>query len=180
MMMRRYRYVEDGLTLGNPETDAIVTQTRRNVKLWNRLDQNQDQDPERDEDEANGHALVQVVKRQDSLLFDGMAEMLSTCNQSENEGDKRCADCEYKTSYGVKSQGDFGGVRLCLGCTTEWGLYLESFPDRAAVVFPFLHNSKSKSKSNGQSITSQGLETRGKRRAHGLDNPVRNGKRRRV
>ncbi|KAL8387038.1 hypothetical protein RB595_010204 [Gaeumannomyces hyphopodioides] len=40
MMMRRYRFVEEDLTIGRPETDAIVAQTRRNVKLWNRVDAN--------------------------------------------------------------------------------------------------------------------------------------------
>ncbi|KAL8351287.1 hypothetical protein RB598_006188 [Gaeumannomyces tritici] len=38
MMMRRYRFVEEGLTIGRAETDVVVAETRRNVKLWNRVD----------------------------------------------------------------------------------------------------------------------------------------------
>ncbi|TLS25786.1 hypothetical protein PpBr36_06879 [Pyricularia pennisetigena] len=38
MMMRRYRFVEEDLTIGKPETAAVVAQTRRNFKLWNRVD----------------------------------------------------------------------------------------------------------------------------------------------
>lgn len=38
MMMRRYRFVEEDLTVGKPETAAVVAETRRNFKLWNRVD----------------------------------------------------------------------------------------------------------------------------------------------
>jgi len=38
MMMRRYRFVEDGLMIGRPETDHVIAQTRQHVKLWNRVD----------------------------------------------------------------------------------------------------------------------------------------------
>ncbi|KAF7349846.1 Alpha-ionylideneethane synthase abl3 [Mycena venus] len=37
MMMRRYRFVEEGLTIGKPETNQVITQTRANFKLWNRV-----------------------------------------------------------------------------------------------------------------------------------------------
>ncbi|KAK3349211.1 hypothetical protein B0T25DRAFT_609867 [Lasiosphaeria hispida] len=37
LMMRRHRYVEDGLALENPETDVIIAQAERNVKLWSRM-----------------------------------------------------------------------------------------------------------------------------------------------
>jgi hypothetical protein len=33
MMMRRYRFVEEGLTIGRFETDEVINQARRNVKL---------------------------------------------------------------------------------------------------------------------------------------------------
>ncbi|MGH3854183.1 MAG: hypothetical protein ACRDR6_11945 [Pseudonocardiaceae bacterium] len=36
--MRRYRFVEDGLRLGNPETSAVVADARNGVKLWYRND----------------------------------------------------------------------------------------------------------------------------------------------
>lgn len=38
MMMRRYRFVEEDLTVGKAETAAVVDETRHNVKLWNRVD----------------------------------------------------------------------------------------------------------------------------------------------
>jgi hypothetical protein len=36
--MRRYRFVEDGLMIGKPETTAVVKQARQHFKLWNRVD----------------------------------------------------------------------------------------------------------------------------------------------
>ncbi|MGW3635424.1 hypothetical protein ACWD7F_35700 [Streptomyces sp. NPDC005122] len=38
MSMRRYRFVEDGLTIGTPETSEVVRAARANVKLWYRSD----------------------------------------------------------------------------------------------------------------------------------------------
>lgn len=172
MMMRRYRYVEDGLTIGNPETDAIVTETRKNVKLWNRLEQNVERQQLGQDEGGDGDAFAAVLTRQESLMFEGMADLLGD-KDSEKE---RCEDCKYKQSYGVKAKGNFGGVKLCQGCVTEWGLYLKSFPDRAAAIFPFLHNSKY----GRQSITVEKPSVGNKRRAHGLDAPLRNRKRRRV
>jgi hypothetical protein len=39
MIMRRYRFVEEGLTLGRPEDQRVIAQTRNNFKLWNRIDE---------------------------------------------------------------------------------------------------------------------------------------------
>lgn len=36
MSMRRYRFVNDGLVLGIPETHAVVDDARASVKLWYR------------------------------------------------------------------------------------------------------------------------------------------------
>jgi hypothetical protein len=47
MMMRRYRFVEEGLTVGRLETEDVVAETRRNVKLWHRFDDSDVQNQER-------------------------------------------------------------------------------------------------------------------------------------
>ena len=164
MMMRRYRYVEDGLTIGNPETDSIVAQTERNVKLWNRVtvgegSQSRSQ-PRSKQDETtkphkhhqkknepshirkeegdifiNDQEFKTILENQSTLLFPGMADMLLP----PDNNDKQCKKCRYKPSYGIATvKGEFGGVRLCGGCEAEWGRYIEKFPERAGVVFPFL------------------------------------------
>ncbi len=37
-MMRRCHFVEDNLTVGNPESEMVVAQMRQNYKQWNRTD----------------------------------------------------------------------------------------------------------------------------------------------
>ncbi|KAJ7691576.1 hypothetical protein B0H17DRAFT_557715 [Mycena rosella] len=128
MMMRRYRFVDEGLTIGKPETEHVVTQTRANFKLWNRVDANRvkevgEQDIQRYRD---------VLARSDELMFRGLAEALQTA------GDGHCDTCRYRASYGAEVTHRFGGVELCERCRAEWRDFLERFPERAAQVFPEL------------------------------------------
>ncbi|XP_014550457.1 hypothetical protein COCVIDRAFT_43022 [Bipolaris victoriae FI3] len=110
MMMRRYRFVEEGLTLGRPDTKNVIAQTRRNVKLWNRLH------------EREG------IKEQ--RLEHGLAAMLEKANQT------LCSECEYRESYGVPQDHTFGGVSLCAGCQLEWSEYIENVLERMVEAFP--------------------------------------------
>jgi len=126
MMMRRYRFTEEDLTIGLPEDEDVVTQTRRNVKLWNRVD-------------VTGRSVhdvryATVVARSEELMFPGLAEAL------EESVVGHCEDCRHRLSYGAEGLGRFGGVELCDRCREEWQAYLRSFPTRAAAVFPVLRS----------------------------------------
>lgn len=124
--MRRYRFVEDGLALGKPETEQVVSDARKHVKLWNRVDM--------DVGLAADDRYAAVVARKDELLFPGLAEMLE-------QGEKgHCKDCLYPGVYGVQAAGQFGGVRLCDGCKAEWGDYMGSIFTRAVEAFPELRS----------------------------------------
>jgi hypothetical protein len=127
MMMRRYRFVEDGLMIGRPETEDVVAQTRQHVKLWNRVDAAGIQSST-----TETARYRNVIAGSKKLLIDGLADML----EGSNEGD--CVDCTYRhnLSYGAQASEEFGGVKLCDGCKEEWRSYLESLPARAAKVFP--------------------------------------------
>ncbi|KAH8887800.1 hypothetical protein GQ53DRAFT_784052 [Thozetella sp. PMI_491] len=129
MTMRRYRFVEDGLTIGKPETDYVVNQTRENYKLWNRVDVLAAAENDL---QADVKSYEDAMSRSNELLFPGQAEIL------ERGGDGHCSQCQYRASYGAKTTGQFGGVRLCGGCRAEWQRYLETFQDRATKVFPIL------------------------------------------
>jgi hypothetical protein len=124
MMMRRYRFTEEGLTIGRPETEQVVTQTRRNVKLWNRVDAT----ARSVHDARYAGALAQS----DKLMFPGLADIL------EKSLDPHCDRCRHRVSYGAEASGSFGGVDLCAECRVEWQAYLVSLPARAADVFPAL------------------------------------------
>ncbi|RYP03581.1 hypothetical protein DL764_005042 [Monosporascus ibericus] len=132
LMMRRYRFVEEDLTVGRPETDAVVTETRRNVKLWNRVDADiHDVNKKFPSTEVSGvqryHALL---KRSEELMFPELPEFL------ELGGKPHCNRCVYRTSYGAEQSHCFGGVTLCLGCQAMWRGYVEALPERAKEVFP--------------------------------------------
>jgi hypothetical protein len=127
LVMRRYRFVEDGMMIGLPETSTVVKQARQNIKLWNRVDV------------ENGN--VQDVKRynhliarSDELMFDGLREFLDA------NGEKTCEHCQHRETYGANTSFAFGGVQLCDGCKDLWGAYVESFPDRFADVFQEIKN----------------------------------------
>ncbi|KAJ6489436.1 hypothetical protein DFH09DRAFT_1377516 [Mycena vulgaris] len=126
MMMRRYRFVDEDLTIGRPETEHVVTQTRANFKLWNRID------AVNDVGEESIQRYRDALAREDVLLFPGLAEILETA------GDGLCDTCHYRASYGAKTTHRFGGVELCDSCKASWRKFLVAFPERAAQAFPEL------------------------------------------
>jgi len=154
MMMRRYRFAEDGLTIGNPETDGIVEEAERNVKLWNRVGV-VERGGEGGVSGEGREGFEGIVTRKDTLLFEGMAEML------EGEGVKRCGKCSYRRSYGARVKGEFGGVKLCGECETQWKTYLESFPERAAAVFSGFGDMSAEEQSHTEIPAAAGKKKRG-------------------
>ena len=120
MMMRRYRYVEDGLTIGNPETEHIVRQTRRNFKLWYRVDASEHSNP--------GPLYQDVMAQENKLLIPGLLDLL------ENSGTSPCANCRYRESYGAEASREFGGVALCEECRDSWQAYMKSLPARSEEI----------------------------------------------
>lgn len=130
MMMRRYRFVEEDLTVGREEDAGVVDQTRKNYKLWNRIDANNIHATQADE--ANLERYRRVIANCEELLIPGLAEYLET------GGEGHCDTCQYRVSYGAETTHRFGGVQLCESCKPQWREFLLSFPGRAAKVFPEL------------------------------------------
>ncbi|MCS7483825.1 hypothetical protein ACFFQW_38450 [Umezawaea endophytica] len=129
MMMRRYRFTEEDLTIGLPETERVVIQTRQNFKLWNRIDMM--------EKKYHDERYANVVANGEKLMFPGLVIML------EGSGNGNCGRCRYRPSYGAEAFGRFGGVELCDSCKAQWQYYLKKFPARAAEVFPDLLSQRS-------------------------------------
>ncbi|KAI4929641.1 Molybdenum cofactor sulfurase [Alternaria infectoria] len=127
MMMRRYRFIEDGMMIGRPETTAVITQARQQFKLWNRVDM---QDGDAKDVERYNHLMA----RSDELMFDGLREFLDASN------DGTCKACQYRETHGGHTSFSFGGIKLCDGCKESWGAYVESFSARFADVFPEIKN----------------------------------------
>lgn len=127
MMMRRYRFVEEGLTLGKPDTKNVIAQTRGNVKLWNRLDEQEGMKEQRLQS-LDQYRLV--LEGEEFLLFSGLGAMLKEADQT------LCSKCEYREIYGAPRDHTFGGVFLCAGCQQEWVEYVESVLERMTEAFP--------------------------------------------
>ncbi|EPS37552.1 hypothetical protein H072_8759 [Dactylellina haptotyla CBS 200.50] len=122
IMMRRYRFVEEGLTLGRPENAEVVSQTGKNVNLWFRVEPNAKM-PEKERYNS-------VMARKDDLMYEGLAECLERSNTVQ------CSDCVQKSTYGADDLYQFGGVKLCVGCQQKWKQWVTSFPARMAEAFP--------------------------------------------
>ncbi|KAM7216474.1 hypothetical protein V8F06_008187 [Rhypophila decipiens] len=146
LMMRRYRFVEEGLMVGKEEDEEVVSQTKKHVKLWNRVEiqLTEEGGNEITEDETlNGIEnrkvrYMHVIRNKDRLLFDGLAELL----ELQMPDRVRCSDCNYRSSYGSEGLGQFGGVQLCRECKEGWRVWIESLPRRAAEAFPELRETR--------------------------------------
>ena len=125
MMMRRYRFVEEGLTVGKAETDAVINEARDHIKLWNRIDAECD----RSKDLKRYKTLITEGGH---LLFEGLADILDKGDQPS------CLDCVFRDSYGAKATHQFGGVEKCMRCQEEGRAYLTFLPFRAIAAFPEL------------------------------------------
>jgi hypothetical protein len=108
MMMRRYRFVEEGLTVGKAETDAVINEARDHIKLWNRIDAECDR--------------IKDLKRYKTLIAES-GHLLY---------------CVFRDSYGAKATHQFGGVEKCMRCQEEGRAYLKFLPFRAIAAFPEL------------------------------------------
>lgn len=126
MTTRRYRFVDDGLSLSTPETEKVIVETRQNLKLWNRLDSSESK---QDSEPSTLYPETVVHKE---YLIDGLADILAS------DDSEHCSTCRYRTSYGADSPGQFGGVKLCNECRKDWSDYAQSLPARAEQVFPVL------------------------------------------
>ncbi|KAF7366653.1 putative aba 3 protein [Mycena sanguinolenta] len=128
MTMRRYRFVEQGLTIGMPEDTRMVEETRKNAKLWNRMDGK----------EAVTHAwdetsYLSALETEEKLMFEGFGDILRQGSAHA------CKDCSKNSvDLAARQMYQFAGVHLCETCRREWDAYVRAFPHRAAEVFPVL------------------------------------------
>jgi hypothetical protein len=124
MMMRRYRFVEETLSMGRPENQAVIQQTRENFKLWNRIDA---EDEALRIDEARYRVMIGLEEK---LMFPGLADLLERAGQSEP------SESEEAVSIGAKDMLQFSGVKLSTDRQETWRNFHESLPQRAKKAFP--------------------------------------------
>ncbi|KAF8182497.1 hypothetical protein K438DRAFT_1600700 [Mycena galopus ATCC 62051] len=128
MLMRRYRFVDENLTIGVPDAEEVVSLARANFKLWYRIDANNTKDV----GEEHVQRYKDVLSASEEVFIPGLGQTLETA------GDGKCDTCIHRASYGAEDIHCFGGVQLCNDCLASWRHFIESFPDRAAKAFPEL------------------------------------------
>ncbi|MFJ1767938.1 hypothetical protein ACIOD2_46995 [Amycolatopsis sp. NPDC088138] len=119
MMMHRYRFIEDGLVIGKPESDEVIEQTRHGVKLWYRNEANPESEKRRDD----------AIARMSPILTPGLAELLTLPDE------QKCPKCVRREVYGVTAPGQFGGVALCPDCTATYRDYVHTSEERWSRAF---------------------------------------------
>ena len=129
MLTRRYRFVEEDLTIGKPEDDAVVSETRLNFKLWHRVDGPTELSPA---DAPGMERFLEMQKRGEEIMFPELPSLL------ERGSKPNCDRFFYRISYGSTEIHSFGGVELCCGCRAIWKGYIESLPERVQHIFPGL------------------------------------------
>ncbi|PCD22281.1 hypothetical protein AU210_016071 [Fusarium oxysporum f. sp. radicis-cucumerinum] len=125
MMTRRYRFVEDGLMIGRPETDEVVELTRANFKLWHKVDS----DAKSDKDGTH----MDIITTSESLMFPGF------CGILESSARKHCSHCSSPASSSSDIR-RFGGIRLCEGCKASCRSFMQAALARFAAAFPEIEN----------------------------------------
>ncbi|KAF2209117.1 hypothetical protein CERZMDRAFT_47699 [Cercospora zeae-maydis SCOH1-5] len=137
MMMRRYRFVEEDLTIGKREDAVTVNQARRNWKLWYRVEAAGAETAKvvgSQGGTVSGAARFEQLLARDDLMFTGLADFLRASDKGA------CARCYYPPSYGAARLHEFGGARLCSICTTAFHVHVASLAQRLAWVFPELRD----------------------------------------
>lgn len=113
MSMRRYRYIEDGLVIGKPETEEVIAAARKNTKLWYRVDAPADSNPA-------ARRTEEAVAGVSQLLYRGLAEELLRPEE------QKCARCTRRAVYGARAAKQFGGVELCTECKDTYRAYIHT------------------------------------------------------
>lgn len=123
MMMRRYRFVEEGLVIGKAEDDNVIQGARNHEKLWHRLD--------RDEVKVleGAQRLERILAMEDKLLFRGFATILTDAGRSDSP-----SESEPMVATGEKN--GFGGSLLTKSAAQEWRTFALGLQDRFHRAFP--------------------------------------------
>ncbi|KAL5325376.1 hypothetical protein ACEPPN_006501 [Leptodophora sp. 'Broadleaf-Isolate-01'] len=123
MTTRRYRFVEDGLMIGRPETEEVVELTRGNFKLWHRVEETGTQSVMKE-------SFADIMAQSDEHVFLGFSEIL------QNSAEKSCPHCSHAAFDSSMAIKQFGGIQLCDECRETWRSYMRAFPRRFGAVFP--------------------------------------------
>ncbi|KAL6242544.1 hypothetical protein RBB50_010684 [Rhinocladiella similis] len=108
MVVRRYRFVEENLTISSSETAKIIDEARRRVKLWNRVDAKEKGKSKDSLDVPRYKSLVR--NSHEELMYHELNEFL------EDSDGATCTNCNFRQTHGAENIHRFRGVELCKKC----------------------------------------------------------------
>lgn len=125
VMMRRYRFVEEGLVIGKCEDENDRKAAKKHEKLWHRLDRSRS----RQQEGQNRYKLI--LEKENKLLFRGFVDILESANRDDSPLSSPERDC-------VVEDADkrFGGELLSDAVREEWRAYALGLNGRLQRAFP--------------------------------------------
>lgn len=121
MMMRRYRFVEEGLVIGKAEDDSVIQGARKHEKLWHRLDRDENKIIEGEQ------RLERILEMEDKLLFPGFAKLIREAGR---------ADSPSELDGDLGKENGFGGSLLTNSAAREWKTFVLGLKERVRRAFP--------------------------------------------
>ncbi|USW55667.1 hypothetical protein Slin15195_G089860 [Septoria linicola] len=101
MMMRRYRFVEEGLVVGKSEDESVRKAAKKHEKLWHRLELDNSR-----QQQGQAH-FDKILAKEDKLLFRGFVNILDEANRRDSPLSSPSQD-----SGNVLEEKRFGGQLL--------------------------------------------------------------------
>ncbi|KAK4623793.1 Alpha-ionylideneethane synthase aba3 [Fulvia fulva] len=122
MMMRRYRFVEEGLVIGKSEDENVQKAAKKHEKLWHRLELDQSRQ------QAGQVHFDRILDKQDAILFEGFVDILNDGNRQDSAMSSPTIDGE--------AEKRFGGALLSDSVREQWREYALGLNDRVLKAFP--------------------------------------------
>ena len=124
MTMRRYRFVEEGLTIGKPEDDAVREDAKMHVKLWHRLDFDEARQQQHEE------RLRRIFSMQHQILFPGFVGILEQARRNDISLSRSGVQAR------VDGEHPFRGRITKSSVAEQWKLYVLNLEERVKCAFP--------------------------------------------
>lgn len=125
MTMRRYRFVEEDLTIGKPEDETVRDAAKKHVKLWHRLDF------DLAKQQLSEARLRKILSMQDRIFFPGFVDILE-----QVKGNDSLLSTPDDPDASADGEHLFGGKIARATVAEQWGLYVLQLDARVKSAFP--------------------------------------------
>lgn len=132
MMMRRYRFCEEGLVIGKCEDERVRKAAKNHEKLWHRLEEREGQSRK----QAGQLRLEKILSKQDKLFFRGFVDILEESNRQDSALSSPAQRNSLDAGEEGKAKKKFGGDLLNDRAREQWRSYASGLNERVKRAFP--------------------------------------------